>query len=633
MNDHTLVRDMQQLVTAQLVVEESPENFAFRHALMRDAVYATLLVRERRRYHAAVAEALAQAHAPSLDAQSAALAYHYYEAGAWAQALVYARRAGEKAQAMYAPREAIQHFSRALDSAAQLEQPAPAGLHRARGQAYETIGDFEHARADFEASLQAGRAAGERRAEWQALVDLGFLWASRDYGRTGEYLRQAVDQARTLGDPAVVAQSLNRLGNWYANVEQPAEALRYHGEALTIFESLGDKPGVAATVDLLGLASAFVGDVNGTEKYFRRAIALFRELGDRPALASALANLSQGSVLYFVDLVIEADTLTSADGLALVEEALAISRAIGWRAGEAYALLTRAMLHGARGAYTMALADGHAGLAIAVEIEHQQWTGLGELCLGMLYFDLVVYDRAHSPAESAGPGSCRRLAELRAHDRKLPRRDSGAAGSARKRKEAEAALNSALGDESRSPDALPVGDVPLTMAVRLCWQARADLAVADGKPRLALQIMDGLVQRLPNREMLSQRPPSRIALSRAIALSRMARPADKAGVERRSSARRPKERATQAELLETFAWLQAVQAEKLVMESPPLQARLHIALGRLYRAQRGYAEARDEFASAREIVASLAEQIEDVGLRRNYLARAMRLIPAAVKRA
>ena len=86
MSDPELERQMQQLTRAQLVEPQSLDEYAFRHALTREAVYTTLLVRDRRRYHLAIAETLERTHTNTLDAQGSALAYHYYEAGAWAQA-------------------------------------------------------------------------------------------------------------------------------------------------------------------------------------------------------------------------------------------------------------------------------------------------------------------------------------------------------------------------------------------------------------------------------------------------------------------------------------------------------------------------------------------------------------------
>jgi tetratricopeptide (TPR) repeat protein len=622
MSDAELARQIEQLTAAQLVEAQSADEYAFRHALTREAVYGTLLVRERRRFHRAIAETLVRTGGQPREAQTAALAYHYYEAGDWEQALIFARRAGEKAQAMYAPREAIQNFSRALDAAAQLGRQAPAELQRARGQAYETIGEFERARADYEAALAASHGAGDRRAEWQALVDLGFLWAARDYARTDDYLRQALEQARAVGDAAIIAQSLNRLGNWHANVEQPGESRRLHEEALAIFEGLGDRPGIAATLDLLGLASAFTGDMIGSEAYYRRAVALFRELGDRVGLASSLASMSECGVMYYVDLMI-ASGMKSAEGQAFSDEARAIARAIGWRAGEAYALLGRSGILATRGNYAEALAEGHAGLAIALEIEHQQWVAFAHMILGMLYFDLLAF--AESQAHLARGLAMARTVGSQNFERAITGIQGivlAQHGSPRERAQATAAITAVLGDEAAGPDALPADGEPVTLGQRLCWQARADLATASGKPRLALQILDRTVQALPHGELAAEQPPPRIALARAAALAR---------AEKSATTAKRQPHATPDEVREAVVLLQRVQSEPLASESPPHQWRLHLALGRLYRAQRRYPAARLEFDAARQIVAALAERIGDDGLRRKFLERAMAMIPPLKK--
>ena len=216
-----LLAVIKELVAAQLVVEETAEHFAFRHALTRQAVYAQLLGRERQTLHRIIGVAIEQFYPTALDTQVAELSYHFYEAGEWGKALDYARRAGEQAQTLYAPRAAVEQFTRALAAAQHLAQPPSLlPLHRLRGLAYETLGEFEQARADLEIALDLACSSNDRQEEWQILLDLGQLWASRNYEQTGEYIQRALDLARTLEDPTTLARTLNRMGNWYLNVEQ-----------------------------------------------------------------------------------------------------------------------------------------------------------------------------------------------------------------------------------------------------------------------------------------------------------------------------------------------------------------------------------------------------------------------------
>src|SRR5439155_712050 len=58
---------MKELIAGQLVVEETAEHFAFRHALTRQAVYAELLARERKALHLTIAETIESLYASTLD--------------------------------------------------------------------------------------------------------------------------------------------------------------------------------------------------------------------------------------------------------------------------------------------------------------------------------------------------------------------------------------------------------------------------------------------------------------------------------------------------------------------------------------------------------------------------------------
>ncbi len=112
-----LIAALKELIAERLVVEESGERFAFRHALVREAIYSDLLVRERAALHSTIATTIERQGDQAVDQHLADLAYHFSEAGLWQQARVYARRAGEHALRMDAPRTAIEQLTRALDAA------------------------------------------------------------------------------------------------------------------------------------------------------------------------------------------------------------------------------------------------------------------------------------------------------------------------------------------------------------------------------------------------------------------------------------------------------------------------------------------------------------------------------------
>jgi hypothetical protein len=115
------------LVAAEIVFPEGrglERSFSFKHALVRDAAYESLLLARRREWHERVARALEQRF-PELTAnEPELLAYHFGEAGLAELACNYRLRAGERAVSRSAYQEAIAHFSAGLKMAERLSDPA-----------------------------------------------------------------------------------------------------------------------------------------------------------------------------------------------------------------------------------------------------------------------------------------------------------------------------------------------------------------------------------------------------------------------------------------------------------------------------------------------------------------------------
>lgn len=399
-DDGTLLAALKELVAAQLIVEAETDAFSFRHALTQQALYSNLLGRERQSMHRTLAHAIAQRYAGKLDAHVPELAHHYHAGGAWEEALLFARRAGEQTERLYLPQAAVEHYSRALEAASHLS-PAQEGMtldlasiFRARGLAYETLGDFVHAQADLEKALmlvQANAASQENwQAEWQLLIDLGFLWASRDYERTGEYYRQALALVDRLEEPNLLAHTYNYLGNWQLNQGEIEAAVRTYRQALAIFERLGDRRGRAQTLDMLGMATGQLCDTN-CFAYYEEAAAIFRELDDRVGLVNVLSML--GPLRSFFGRLEQVEQDLQAANMELTE-AVEVARQIGYQAGEVFALAEYAQVLSWRGDYEPAFIHIERALALAQEIEHHQWLSAGQLTLGGIYLELLALENA-----------------------------------------------------------------------------------------------------------------------------------------------------------------------------------------------------------------------------------------------
>lgn len=388
-DERALLALVKELIDAQLVVEESADRFAFRHALTREAMRARLLVRERVALHRAIAAALERRFDEAAHDVDDALAYHSFEAGDWDAARRFALRAANHAAALCAPREALQHLERAVIATERAGGTVDAPLLIARGRAHETVGAFMQANADFTAALGVARAGDDRRVEWETLHALGMLWAARDYQLAGEYRREALAVARSTGDSILVADSLNRVGNWHVNREDPQTGIPRHEEALAIFERAGERRGIAETVDLLAMAYHIAGRQATAAQLYERCIKLFGNLGHRRGLSSALSVLTVSGPSHHASAAPVGTTTDSAELLG-TERAVKLAAEIGWRAGESFSRYCLADALAWRGEYQRALRLVRESLAIAEEMEHLEWQCGARRVLGVIALDLCA---------------------------------------------------------------------------------------------------------------------------------------------------------------------------------------------------------------------------------------------------
>jgi DNA-binding CsgD family transcriptional regulator len=105
---------VREAVANQLLIPDHAEGYAFRHALLREAVYADLLPGERTRLHAAMSTLLAEEHRLAVPGTAAQLAQHCLASHDIQGAFAASVRAGKEAEQLGAPAEAHRHYDQAL---------------------------------------------------------------------------------------------------------------------------------------------------------------------------------------------------------------------------------------------------------------------------------------------------------------------------------------------------------------------------------------------------------------------------------------------------------------------------------------------------------------------------------------
>jgi class 3 adenylate cyclase/tetratricopeptide (TPR) repeat protein len=362
-----LARDVEKLIVSGLMfrLNAPRETFSFKHALVRDAAYGSLLRPQREEYHRRAAQAYLESD--TAGQQPDIVATHLEGSGNKPEAARYWQLAGMQALSNAAYREAIAHLERALR---QTESQPPSmerdhtelGLHLCIAPALMAINGWAapqvetSCRAALELSDQLGKSDSMLPALW-GLWSVYFVRGHLD--RALPVAQKLMAIADVTGIPALKVMAHHALGFTLYFCGDFAEATRNAEAGIGVLTLEQEREMIAqiqvsSTVvngSYLALCHWLRGDAAAAERSIDAATALARELGHSPTLA---IHLSLRCELHFwqVDLVRLHET---ADQLIALSEKEGF--ALWLSSGQAYRGFARAM----KGDLTQGLDDLEAG--------------------------------------------------------------------------------------------------------------------------------------------------------------------------------------------------------------------------------------------------------------------------------
>lgn len=338
-SERALHAALQQLSAADLVYRrgEPPDaTYIFKHALVQDVAYESLLRSRRHQLHSRIADVLSDHFSDTVENEPEIMAHHLAQAGRLEEAISYLRRAGERAIRRSANVEAIRHLQKGLDLLQMLPETSEReqvqlGIDVILGQAL--IAGRGYAASETKDVLLRAKSllhhltepsdrfavlygiwacyyvAGEVALQQQAAVEFlkaaeqandraALCIAHRALGTTyvtmGEFVsgRRHLEEARSLYDPVSHARFRYQYGQdigaaslcylswalWHlGHVEQAAQVAR---EAVAYAERLSHPHTTAYTIcHARGMLDVFRRDPSGTPAYTEAVIALCHEHG------------------------------------------------------------------------------------------------------------------------------------------------------------------------------------------------------------------------------------------------------------------------------------------------------------------------------------------------------------------
>jgi tetratricopeptide (TPR) repeat protein len=353
LRDH-LEEALDQLVQSELIFRrgEIPHAvYSFKHVLVRDAAYASLLKKRRGHLHAGIANALEQQFPEIVQTQPETLARHLTEAGLFERAIEYWLQAGKNAALRSANVEAIAHLRRGIEVTARL----PEGEGRNRSE------------LDLQLVLGPCLIAMHGPAESNALATFA----------------RARELCEHLGKPPEYLQVMFWLATASVVRGELQKALEAVATLLGTTEARGDRPALINAIRLQAMILFFLGRVVEAREVIERAAEMFSASQEVDKVAARAAGQDAGvAIMAFMSWVLwvlgDVDT-----AVARMAEALERADTIHHAHTHCFAWYYASVLYALRG--EPAIARGYADRCHAMAEQHgfRQWLRLSRAIRGV----------------------------------------------------------------------------------------------------------------------------------------------------------------------------------------------------------------------------------------------------------
>ena len=285
-------------IEAQQVIVDDDDRYAFRHALLAEAVHGTTLPGQRRRLHRRLAEILSENPTHGVRSGSKVeLASHWMAANDPAHGLPAAVEAIDEATAMRAYPQVVEFAEHALEMWHDVEDPevstgqSQMDLLRLAAEAAYDVGDFQKAERFVIAALDLVDERTEPVLAGRLTERVGrFRWVSgQPAERTEQAYRRAVELIPAVPATSDRAQVLASLGQFMMLRLRLDEAVDWCQQAIQMARAAGDEIVEGHAASSLGAALVELGDLGGLA-YGRRALDVADRIGDLDELGRAYVN-------------------------------------------------------------------------------------------------------------------------------------------------------------------------------------------------------------------------------------------------------------------------------------------------------------------------------------------------------
>lgn len=309
--------------------------FTFKHALLRDVSYESLLKSYRRVYHGHAARwlELVTERSQRADEYAGLIAEHHLLAGEIHPAADWYWRAARMAKSQYANREALYFYSRALELIDESELVKRCGLLLEQVKIYDLLAEYQNLESLLgELDHLVVQVADEEKADVIRveiyLQRANLAMKTGDYHQTIAYASQAAEIAQGLGLAELESRSHSLWASAHRYMSDYPAAQEHYEKIILLAEQTGQEIPHASALLGLGVISEIQADYASARHHLEQALAIYRETNDLLGESRALNSLG-------VVLTNQGDL---GNALRYLEQALQLKILVGERFGEGVVL-------------------------------------------------------------------------------------------------------------------------------------------------------------------------------------------------------------------------------------------------------------------------------------------------------
>jgi class 3 adenylate cyclase/tetratricopeptide (TPR) repeat protein len=426
------LRQKEMIFQREFSALSGAQEYTFRHAILREVAYETILKKERQTYHAMVATWLINENAERAGEFTGMIGEHLELAGQTRRAIAFFRQAGEQAARRYANQQALKYLSRALELTPEMDLGERYATLLAREQVFSLLGARQEQKQDLDDLVKLSEALDDEGKQGEVALSQAIFASERsDYPKIIARSQEAIRVAQKLGIPhleskgnllwgrALLSQgnypgakerfaealsiakanelvnleadSLRKLGNVEERLGKQSSAIDYFERSLQLYRQIGDRRGEGQILNQLGNILLLQGDHEGGKKYYDQFLSISREIGDRWGEGQVVQNIADAYLIQY----------DYGGASKYFEQALQITREIGNRTIESGALVGLGNIYLEQAEYGKAKTLFEQSLNISREIGNKPWEAKTLSQIGRYFHRQGDYVRAQSYYEQS----------------------------------------------------------------------------------------------------------------------------------------------------------------------------------------------------------------------------------------